>query len=508
MADTYNNNVETEPNKQIPTDLEAKTPSVFDPRRWGLTEEVVETLAERVRGIWKRFRSCFRTKTTDTSGYAEVYLEGLLTMPNKRNYANIARRVIDVQEDRQNLQQFMSDSPWSAKKVFEQIQDEISQREELSGGMLTVDESADEKAGENRAGAARQYLGRFGKVDLGQVGVAIGYYKEGIWALIDAELYLPEVWFDSAHAELRRRWHIPGDRVFKTKQTLALEMIRRIKARGFRFEVAGFDCFYGRDSQFRAELDRDGTLYMADIPCDTEVYLEKPVVGIPETPTGKRGRPFSRWQVLNDVKPVEVRHIVSYPDTVLQPIEIRPSERGLLVYECAARRVWTISTLGEVRQEWLFIRQEHDGTFSFSFSNAPADTELCRLARWRCGRYFVERTFQDVKSEAGWDELMARKYRAWMHHAALDALALWFIAETKLDWAKSHPRDPGLEKQLEVEKLPALSFANVRELLQAVLPLKQLSPQEAIGLVVTHLINRSRSTQSRLKAQCRNRDSS
>ena len=119
----------------------------------------------------------------------------------------------------------------------------------------------------------------------------------------------------------------------------------------------------------------------------------------------------------------------------------------------------------------------------------------------------MERTFQDVKSEAGWDELMARKYRAWMHHTALDALALWFIAETKLDWARSYPRDPRLAEQLQVKKLPALSFANVRELFQAVLPRKQLSPQQAIGLVVRHLINRSHSTQSRLKAQRRNRNS-
>ncbi len=39
-------------------------------------------------------------------------------------------------------------------------------------------------------------------------------------------------------------------------------------------------------------------------------------------------------------------------------------------------------------------------------------------------------------------------------------------------------------EQLEVIVLPDLSMANVRELLKAVLPLKQLSPQEATRLVV------------------------
>ena len=41
-------------------------------------------------------------------------------------------------------------------------------------------------------------------------------------------------------------------------------------------------------------------------------------------------------------------------------------------------------------------------------------------------------------------------------------------------------------EQLEVIVLPSLSMANVRELLKPVLPLKQLSPQEATRLVVQH----------------------
>jgi hypothetical protein len=139
-------------------------------------------------------------------------------------------------------------------------------------------------------------------------------------------------------------------------------------------------------------------------------------------------------------------------------------------------------------------------------SNAPGETPLSQLALWRAQRYFAERIFQDSKSEAGWDELVARKYRAWMHHTALDALALWFIAETKLDWAQAYPRDPELIEQLQVEVLPALSMANVRDMLRAVLPLKQLSPEEATRLVVKHLVNRSRSTSSRLKREHRNRD--
>jgi SRSO17 transposase len=476
---------------------------VLDPQRWGLAEEAVVDLADRLRGTWVRYQHCFKTKTRDTSQYAFVYMRGLLTMETKRNFANIARRVIDVEDDGQNLQQFMSDSPWSAQAVFDQIQVELCQRPELSGGMLTLDESGDECAGQQKAGAGRQWLGRLGKVELGQVGVGVGYYKDGTWVLVDAELYLPEDWFDEAQAPLRQRWHIPAERRFATKLTLGLQRIRRAKANGLPFSVVGCDSLYGRDHQFRADVAAEGLLYMADVPVDTQVYLSRPVVGVPETPPGKKGRPYSRWRVLNDVQPVEVRALVTGSDLALQSVAVRHTERGLLTYACAAQRVWTITTAGVVREEWLFIRREDDGSHSFSLSNAPADTSLEQLALWRSQRYFAERIFQDAKSEAGWDELVARKYRAWMHHTVLDALALWFIAETKLDWAQQHPRDPQLAQQLEVEVLPALSMANVREMLQAVMPLQQLSPQQATRLVVKHLVNRSRSTRSRLKAQRR-----
>ena len=53
---------------------------------------------------------------------------------------------------------------------------------------------------------------------------------------------------------------------------------------------------------------------------------------------------------------------------------------------------------------------------------------------------------------------------------ALTAAALWFVAQTKFEWVQMYARDPELVHQLQVEVLPALSTANVRELLKAVLP--------------------------------------
>ena len=83
----------------------------------------------------------------------------------------------------------------------------------------------------------------------------------------------------------------------------------------------------------------------------------------------------------------------------------------------------------------------------------------------------------------------------------LDALVVQ-VAETKLDWSHEYPRDPLLADELGVVEFH-LSMSNVREMLKAVMPLKQLSPQEATQLVIKHLVNRSHSTSCRLKAQRR-----
>jgi len=162
----------------------------------------------------------------------------------------------------------------------------------------------------------------------------------------------------------------------------------------------------------------------------------------------------------------------------------------------------------QVRAEWLVIRRDLGGRLTFVLLNDPPDTPAQTLIEASCQRYFVERTYQDAKSELGWDDFQARKYRAWEHHMALTAAALWFVADVKLKWQQTYERDPELLHQLELDVLPALSTANVRDLLQAALPLPHLTPQQSRELVATHLVHRARSTRSRLKRRPDYEDSS
>ena len=86
---------------------------------------------------------------------------------------------------------------------------------------------------------------------------------------------------------------------------------------------------------------------------------------------------------------------------------------------------------------------------------------------------------------------------------ALTVLATWFVAQTKLDWLQQKPRDPNMAHDYEVDVLPALSMANVRALLRSVMPLPELTPEEATRQVVKHLVNLTRSRRSRASKNAR-----
>jgi SRSO17 transposase len=225
-------------------------------------------------------------------------------------------------------------------------------------------------------------------------------------------------------------------------------------------------------------------------------------------PRHHKGKQPTRRQVLSRQKPREIQHGVQRRPARWQRVRVRHTERGWLEAEFWVQPVWTLTEALEVRAEWLVVRRDADGKLTCVLENAPADAPLQQLIERSCQRYFTERTYQDAKSELGWADFQAQKYRAWQHHMALTAASTWFVAEEKLNWRQRYVRDPELLRQLEVEVLPALSTANVRELLQAVLPVPQLTPEEAQQVVIQHLIHRARSTSSRENTQRAHNDSS
>src|SRR5262252_744792 len=399
-------------------------PALPAPQRWGLSAEAVAHLGDCLFQFWLRFRGCFTTRTRDTSAHAYDYLRAQLTMDTERNFANMDRTLHEG--DGQALQHFMSNSPWSGPAVFDQIQAEIKATPALAhGSTLILDESADEKAGTHNAGASRQYNGRLGKVDVCRVDTCLTYANGGLWTMVEGELFLPEEWFGAAFAHRRSELGIPAERRFETKIQLGLKMVKRVKGHGLPFDLLACDALYGRDSQFRADVDAEGVRYAAQVPADTLVYLSEPRVGLPPK-RGKRGRRRTRLRVLSGQRPQEVRALAQHSQTVWQRVQVRLTDRGWLTADFAVQRVWTVAAGQRPRAEWWVRRRNSAGDRSSTLLNAPPDTPQACLIMWSCRRSFTERTFEAAKTEIGWDEFQAQKYRAWEHHLALTAAALWF----------------------------------------------------------------------------------
>ena len=139
---------------------------------------------------------------------------------SRKNIYAISEVVPDT--DNRNLQQFITHSKWSAREVLDHVARDADELiGDRSDAALILDESGFAKQGKMSVGASRQYLGRLGKVDNGQVAV-FGILAEGRFATaIDTRLYLPKEWTDDA--QRCDKAGIPqSERVFKTKSQLAL----------------------------------------------------------------------------------------------------------------------------------------------------------------------------------------------------------------------------------------------------------------------------------------------
>lgn len=458
--------------------------------RWGLSSEAVDQLPERLDRFWEYYGRWSRTRTRDTRHYGKAYLSALLRMECKRNINQIAR-ISQISE--QNLQHFISNSPWSAREMITTMQRAVAERPELAGGMLILDESGDEKGSNKSVGASRQYHGRMGKVDLCQVGTFLAYAHDGIWTWVDGEIFIPERWFGDDYTERREDVGIPTEWEFATKIELGWAMIERAMALEIPFVAVAFDALYGRSQWLQNQCRRVGVEFYADLPANSQVYLSAPML----TADGQVIAP-----------PVlQVRDLASAASTQWQRIDLRPADCGILQADFARIAVWTKQTDGSFCADTLLIRRDKK-RFTYTLTNAEATLPLPTLAFRKSERYFVERSIQDAKSELGWDELQTTKLLAWEHHLALTLLASWFIAETRLDWRVEYPVDPTLVRDydginLAMDRLPELSVANIRALLRSKMALPHFSPDQTISMIVGHLENRTRSRRSRLKKQRR-----
>jgi SRSO17 transposase len=382
----------------------------------------------------------------------------------KKNMERMAEVVPD--SDEQVLQHFLSNSNWDARAVTEQVAREA---DALLGGTaesaLLIDESGLTKKGTKSVGVARQWNGRLGKIDNCQVGVYAALSRGIHSTLIDERLYLPAEWVNDP-ARCAAAKIPPAARTLKSKPELALEMVRNSRRLGVRFSWVGADGAYGCDPAFLRALEADGETFLVDVHKDQHIYLEDPEPVIPASAPG-RGRNRKRRVAQRDPLRVD-QWLAAQPDSAWRRLTLRHSTKGKLQVEILHQRVWVWDKKEAKARHWhLLVRREVKSRdeIKYSLSNAPAETSVHRLAQMQGQRYWIERSFQDGKGQAGLDHYQVRGWKAWHHHMALVMMAMLFMFQERIEQQEEHP---------------LLSCADIETLLAHFLPRRDVGEEEVI----------------------------
>jgi len=412
------------------------------------------------------FEHHFLIRGHDQSEHARHYLSGLLGTQRRKNLERIEADV--AQSNYEGLQQFISNSPWDHEAVMTQV---AGRTEAALGGQadtaLYLDESAFVKKGNASVGVQRQYCGRLGKLENCQVGVFAALGCGERTALIDFRLFLPDGWAQDPGRCAKAR--VPeAERVHRTKTELALAMVQAARARGSSHRWIGGDEIYGNNQSFTAALDDLGERFLMDVASNLQVWTADPRPAVvPAARPPRRGRPRTQLQAQPAAKPMQVSALVERDFAAEgREVTIRATTKGELRARIWVRQVWVWDGSAlTARARLLVVRQEADGTFKYSLSNAPADTAWERLAYMQAQRFWIERAFQDAKSELGMAQYEVRGWLGWHHHMALVCLALLFLVEER---QRIHPR------------LPLLSARDIVELLAIYLPRRPRNEHEVL----------------------------
>ena len=346
------------------------------------------------------------------------YTSGLLSNLDRKTGEGIAYL---HGHDRNQLQQFVGESPWEHAPLLTVLAGQVAQRIGEADGVIVFDPSAFAKKGTKSVGVARQWSGRLGKVDNCQVGIYMGYVSRQEQALVNVRLYLPEEWTkDRARC---RAAGIPDTVNFQTRHAQALEMLDESGTLLPHAWVTGDDEM-GRCGWFREALRTRGERYLLAIPSNT---LFRDAEAPPPEYSGRGRHSKTQWQRVDKWRE-------ALPETAWIKVDVRDGEKGPLELEVTSRRVHARTpTGGTGPEEILFISRERqsDGTLKhdYYFSNASADTPVAEFARVAKAEHRIEQCFQRGKTDAGMGDYQVRNWNGWHHHQALSLVAAWFLNE-------------------------------------------------------------------------------
>jgi SRSO17 transposase len=431
-------------NKSRPPRLKDPPPSGQKPSM-NLAPREVEAMAEELVAYHELFQDLFRRP--EQREWCQVYLQGQLSDLERKTVEPmvLALKGADAAAVRAG-QQFLGAGAWPDQAILARHQQLVGGSLGEPDGVVIVDGSGFPKKGQHSVGVARQYCGALGKVANCQHGIFTAYVSSQGYTFLDRRLYMPQEWFDEAHAGLRRRCGVPLDLKFQTEAALALEMLRELVRRGrvpFRWVTA--DEHYGRIPAFLEAVAALDKWYLAEVPLSIQVWLKVPRVKAPGQ--GPMGRPRKHRRVAQGEPPAEPIDQIAerLPKRKWRRYTIKEGSQGPLVAEFAFLRVTRSRRRRPGRRVWLVLRRSTgpEAEVKAYLSNAPAACAHAELARISGLRWPIESALEEGKGELGMDHYETRSWRGWHHHLTLTFLAHHFLLRMRLRLKKSPGPDSG-----------------------------------------------------------------
>ncbi|MSR47132.1 MAG: IS701 family transposase [Planctomycetes bacterium] len=298
------------------------------------------------------------------------------------------------------------------------------------GGWI-VDDTSFPKKGNHSVGVTRQYSGMRGKTDNCQVAVTISLANATMSVPCATRLYLPRGWADDRPR--RRVAGVPDEIVFEEKWRIALAQIKHLLDQGLPKAPILADAGYGDATAFREAITALGLSYAVGVQGQITVW---PPGQMPLPPKRRqpRGRPSTRLRRSSKHRPVSVESFAKQlaPED-WHKVTWREGAKGSMCSRFARARI-RVAHRDQLRsqaypEEWILMEwpSEAEAPTKFWLSSALADVHLEELVTLVKLRWRIERDYEEMKDELGFDHYEGRGWTGFHHHLALCIAAYAFL---------------------------------------------------------------------------------
>ena len=258
---------------------------------------------------------------------------------------------------------------------------------------------------------------------------------------------------------------------------------------GVRFGWVSADAGYGSGPDFLFSLADAGHTFLIDVHKSFVISEVDRQLRIQE-PSSKEHK--ARGLVAAQ-KSLRVEQLVQCcPTRDWRVYNVRETTRGSLKLRVLRKSVYVWDKQsGKGRRYELLVTESLDGQDrKYSLTNQKPSTSTRRLCWMQRQRYWVERCFEDGKSQCGMADYQLRLWNAWHHHMALVMMAMLFMLSEKLRMQ---------------EQCPLLSCADIERLLAAFLPRRDASPEQVLSHMKRRHEMRRRAIESHAKRNAERR---